>query len=69
MTNNAACIMWAERQAAIPSTGGNANNTGNAGVFYLNSNNSSSNRNANYGSQLSLHKKRPLPLASPLGEI
>jgi len=32
--------------------GRNANNGGNAGTFYLNSNNDSSNRNRNIGSQL-----------------
>lgn len=32
--------------------GSNANNAGNAGVFYLNSNNDSSNRNRNISTRL-----------------
>jgi len=36
--------------------GGNANNGSNAGAFYVNSNNTASNANANIGRQLSLLK-------------
>jgi len=34
--------------------GGNANNSGNTGAFYVNANNTSGNANQNIGSQLSL---------------
>ena len=38
----------------VVAVGGNSNNGGNAGVFYVNANNSSGNRNTNIGRQLSL---------------
>ena len=38
----------------------NANNGTNAGTFYLNSNNSSSNRNRNIGTQLAGRSARPV---------
>lgn len=38
----------------MAAVGGNANAEGQAGLFYLNSNNSSGNRNSNYGGRLCL---------------
>ena len=35
--------------------GGNTNNAGNAGVFYLNANNSSTNRNRNISTRLAVN--------------
>ena len=37
--------------------GGNANNSANAGTFYINANNDSTNDNINIGSQLALNSK------------
>jgi hypothetical protein len=42
----------------VVNVGRNANNGTNAGVFYVNSNNDSSNRNRNIGTQLYHHLKR-----------
>lgn len=42
----------------VVNVGRNANNGANAGVFYVNSNNNSSNRNRNIGTQLYHHLKR-----------
>jgi hypothetical protein len=48
--------------------GGNANNGTNAGAFYLNSNNDSSNRNRNIGGQLAVSRSREIN-SFPLGRI
>ena len=40
--------------------GGNANNGANAGTFYVNANNDSSNRNRNIGTHLAVKKKLDL---------
>jgi len=42
------------KRMRVVAVGGNSNNAGNAGVFYVNANNSSGNRNTNIGRQLSL---------------
>ncbi len=52
----------------VVAVGGNSNNAGNAGVFYANANNSSGNRNANIGRQLSLFTKKLAPITLPLGK-
>lgn len=52
----------------VVAVGGNSNNGGNAGVFYVNANNSSGNRNTNIGRQLSLFIKRLYPITLPLGK-
>ena len=52
----------------VVAVGGNSNNAGNAGVFYVNANNSSGNRNANIGRQLSLFRKTLTPITLPLGK-
>ena len=49
---------WSELR--VVAVGGNSNNSGNAGVFYVNANNSSGNRNTNIGRQLSLFMTRTL---------
>jgi hypothetical protein len=60
-------IRWlAMRVVAV---GGNSNNGGNAGVFYVNANNGSGNRNTNIGRQLSLFLFRLTPITMPLGKI
>jgi len=49
--------------------GGNANNSANAGAFYVNSNNTSSNANVNIGRRLCLWRSKDLePETLPLGK-
>jgi RNA-directed DNA polymerase len=45
--------------------GGNLNNDANSGPFYLNFNNTASNRNANIGGQLCLYIKKYCPTCTP----
>lgn len=52
----------------VVAVGGNSNNGGNAGVFYVNANNGSGNRNTNIGRQLSLFIFRLSPITLPLGK-
>jgi hypothetical protein len=53
----------------VVAVGGNSNNGGNAGVFYVNANNGSVNRNPNIGRQLSLFYENILsPFTLPLGK-
>ncbi len=59
--------IWWKRMRVV-AVGGNSNNSGNAGVFCVNSNNSSGNRNTNIGRQLSLFIKRLYPITLPLGK-
>lgn len=53
----------------VVAVGGNSNNGGNAGVFYVNANNGSGNRNTNIGRQLSLLLFILSPITMPLGKI
>lgn len=50
---NISGVVYLER---APYVGGNANNGANAGLVYVNSNNTASNTNANIGSQLGCFK-------------
>ncbi len=52
----------------VVAVSGNANNVGNAGVFCVNASNSSGNRNANIGRQLSLLKHKLMSGTLPLGK-
>lgn len=54
-------------QRRVAHVGGNANNKANAGVFYLNANNASSNANRNIGTRLS-HQNCSVSSPSPLAE-
>lgn len=49
--------------------GGNANNGSNAGLFYVNSNNDSSNANRNIGTRLNSLFKFSDVVSLPLGKI
>lgn len=57
---------WLEMR--VVAVGGNSNNGGNAGVFYVNANNGSGNRNSNVGRQLSLFNIILSPITLPLGK-
>ena len=48
--------------------GGNWNNGGNAGLFYFNANNTSSNTNSNVGARLLVFLLTGAGFPSPLGE-
>ena len=52
----------------VVAVGGTSISGGNAGVFYVNANNSSGNRNTNIGRQLSLFFSRLYPITLPLGK-
>ena len=52
----------------VVAVGGNSNNGGNAGVFYVYAFYGSGNRNTNIGRQLSLFFSRLYPITLPLGK-